>query len=157
VTIRARPRGRLGATAEGPSRRGAKPIYVYNAYTCVYYENRRSISSIGNIVHMTDVSRLVILERPPNPISRVSKRRGTKICVEPLQSRWCSRRAPAAGQRSDQILICDLIAPSAHHENVLNFNSKSPNFDRFNRSDSMINRLGLILHCSSIIIKYKYI
>jgi hypothetical protein len=54
------PRAQAG---EGP-----KPIYVYNTYTCVYYENRRSMSSIGNIVHITDASRLVILERPLNPI-----------------------------------------------------------------------------------------
>jgi hypothetical protein len=74
-----------------------------------------------------------------------------------LAERGCSQRASVAGLRSDRILICNLIAPSTHHEqsirNILNFNKKSPNFDRFNRLDSVINRSSLKIHCSSIIIK----
>jgi hypothetical protein len=102
MSPRAGPRVGNGVQRPGAQAgEGPKPIYVYNnvynTYTCVYYENQRSMSSISNIVHMTDVSWLVILERPSNPISRVSKRRGTKVGVEPLQSRGCSRRASAAG------------------------------------------------------------
>jgi hypothetical protein len=40
-------------------------------------------SNVNVVYPMMDASQLVILKRPPNPISRASKRCGTKIGVEP--------------------------------------------------------------------------
>jgi hypothetical protein len=60
--------------------------YIYNTYTCLYYENWRSMSSISNIVHMTDATSV----RPEADLLRPAIRR-----APPRAPWWLARPPPS--------------------------------------------------------------
>jgi hypothetical protein len=84
------------------------------SYTCVYYMQ----SAAHELKRQRECLKgsCMIHEWSPNTNSRVLTRHKDRCGGLTKSSSWC---APVVGLHSHRILICDMIAPSLHHCEII--------------------------------------